>query len=310
MIYTVTLNPALDYVVKVKALRLDDINRSESETVYYGGKGINVSVVLSRLSIENQALGFVAGFTGQKLEEMLKADGICTDFNCLESGMTRINVKIKAETELDINAQGPEITENEIDSLLNKLDKVKKGDFLILAGSIPGNVPPDIYQRILERLADRKVNFVVDATGKLLLNTLKYKPFLIKPNHHELGDLFGVATNTDEEIERYAKELLKMGARNVLVSRAKDGAILVDENGVVHKIGNAEGKLINSVGCGDSMVAGFIAGYILSGDYSKSLLLGTACGNATAYSEGLAQRDEIERIYELLTNESGRAKKR
>ena len=207
MIYTVTLNPALDYVMKVGSLRYDDINRSESETMYYGGKGINVSVILSRLGVENKALGFVAGFTGKELEDMLKKDGINCDFNHLENGITRINVKIKADTELDINAQGPDISESEINKLLEKLDGIKEGDFLVLAGSVPSTLPSDIYERILKRLKDKGVNFVVDATGDLLLNVLKYKPFLVKPNHHELGDLFGVVTKTDEEIQEYARKL-------------------------------------------------------------------------------------------------------
>ena len=300
MIYTVTLNPALDYVMKVGALRFDDINRSKEETLYYGGKGINVSVILTRLKIENKALGFVAGFTGNELERMLKEDGIDCDFNRLKSGSTRINVKIKADTELDINAQGPDISEDEISGLLKKLDEIKEGDFLVLAGSVPSTMPADIYERILKRLDGKGINFVVDATGSLLLNVLKYKPFLVKPNHHELGDLFGVTTKTDEEIETYARKLQEMGARNVLVSRSKDGAMLIDENGGVFKIENAEGKLVNSVGCGDSMVGGFIAGYIQKKDYSHALRLGAVCGNATAFSEGLADKVEIDRVYDLL----------
>lgn len=300
MIYTVTLNPALDYVMKVGALRYDDINRSKEEMLYYGGKGINVSVILTRLGIENKALGFVAGFTGEELERMLKGDGVNCDFNRLKSGNTRINVKIKADTELDINAQGPDISEDEIKELFEKLDEIKDGDFLVLAGSVPSTLPADIYERILKRLSGRGVNFVVDATGDLLLNVLKYKPFLVKPNHHELGDLFSVKTKTDEEIEKYARKLQKMGARNVLVSRSKDGAMLIDENGGVFKIENAEGKLVNSVGCGDSMVGGFIAGYIQKKDYSHALRLGAVCGNATAFSEGLADKAEIDRVYDLL----------
>jgi len=300
MIYTVTLNPALDYVMKVGTLRYDDINRSKEETLYYGGKGINVSVVLTRLGIDNKALGFVAGFTGQQLEAMLQADGICTDFNRLDSGMTRINVKIKAETELDINAVGPAVSEEEIEALLQKLDGIQSGDYLVLAGSVPKTLPEDIYERILQRLDGRGVRFVVDATGELLRRVLKFKPFLVKPNHHELGDLFGAETKTDEAIEHYAKELQKLGARNVLVSRSKDGAMLVDENGGVSKIGNAKGTLVNSVGCGDSMVAGFTAGCIMTGDYANALRLGAACGNATAFSEGLAEKADIDRIYNLL----------
>lgn len=297
MVYTVTLNPALDYVMKLKALRTDDINRTDGEEIYYGGKGINVSVILTQLGIPNTALGFLGGFTGKKLEEMLKNDNINCDFNYLKNGDTRINVKIKADKEIDLNACGPEITKEDMQSFLKKLDGIKSGDYLILAGSIPNTLPDDIYEQILERVGDRNINCVVDATGDLLKNVLKYKPFLIKPNHHELGDLFSVQIKSDDDIVKYSKKLQEMGAKNVLVSMAKDGAMLTDENGNVHKIGNAKGKLINSVGCGDSMVAGFTAGYIKTADYSYALRLGSACGNATAFSEKLATREEIERVF-------------
>ena len=297
MVYTVTLNPALDYVMKLKALRTDDINRTDGEEIYYGGKGINVSVILTQLGIPNTALGFLGGFTGKKLEEMLKNDNVSCDFNYLKNGDTRINVKIKADKEIDLNACGPEITKEDMQSFLRKLDGIKSGDYLILAGSIPNTLPDDIYEQILERAGDRNINCVVDATGDLLKNVLKYKPFLIKPNHHELGDLFSVQIKSDDDIVKYSKKLQEMGAKNVLVSMAKDGAMLTDENGCVHKIGNAKGKLINSVGCGDSMVAGFTAGYIKTADYSYALRLGSACGNATAFSEKLATREEIERVF-------------
>lgn len=297
MVYTVTLNPALDYVMKLKALRTDDINRTDGEEIYYGGKGINVSVILTQLGIPNTALGFLGGFTGKKLEEMLKNDSISCDFNYLKNGDTRINVKIKADKEIDLNACGPEITKEDMQSFLRKLDGIKSGDYLILAGSIPNTLPDDIYEQILERVGDRNINCVVDATGDLLKNVLKYKPFLIKPNHHELGDLFSVQIKSDGDIVKYSKMLQEAGAKNVLVSMAKDGAILTDENGCVHRIGNAKGKLINSVGCGDSMVAGFTAGYIKTADYSYALRLGSACGNATAFSEKLATREEIERVF-------------
>lgn len=300
MIYTVTLNPALDYVMKVGNIRFDDINRSESEEIYYGGKGINVSVILTRLGVENKALGFVGGFTGKKLYEMLKNDGIDCDFNTLKNGYTRINVKIKAQTELDVNAQGPAISREDIALLLEKLDEIKQGDFLVLAGSIPNTLPDDIYERILSRLDGRGINFVVDATGDLLKNVLKYKPFLIKPNHHELGDLFGVETKTEEDIVLYAKKLQEMGARNVLVSRAKDGATLIDEQKNVTTFENVEGELVNSVGCGDSMVGGFLAGWIEKGDYSYALKLGAACGNATAFSQELATANEIKAVFDIM----------
>lgn len=303
MVYTVTLNPALDYVMHVEKLRYDDINRTAAEEIYYGGKGINVSVILSRLGIKNTALGFLAGFTGKELEKMLINDGINCDFNYLKSGNTRINVKIKADTQLDINADGPHINSADIEALLSKLEGIQSGDYLVLAGSIPANLPDDIYRRILLRVANRGVNVAVDATGDLLMNVLQYKPFLVKPNHHELGDLFGTTVDTDEDIVRYAKRLQDMGAVNVLVSRASKGAMLIDEYGNSHSIGVAPGELVNSVGCGDSMVAGFLAGYIEKNDYSYALKLGSACGNATAFSPELATKDEIIAVLKNGFNE-------
>lgn len=303
MVYTVTLNPALDYVMQVEKLRYDDINRTTAEEIYYGGKGINVSVILSRLGIKNTALGFLAGFTGKELEKMLINDGINCDFNYLKSGNTRINVKIKADTQLDINADGPHINSADIEALLSKLEGIQSGDYLVLAGSIPANLPDDIYRRILLRVANRGVNVAVDATGDLLMNVLQYKPFLVKPNHHELGDLFGTTVDTDEDIVRYAKRLQDMGAVNVLVSRASKGAMLIDEYGNSHSIGVAPGELVNSVGCGDSMVAGFLAGYIEKNDYSYALKLGSACGNATAFSPELATKDEIIAVLKNGFNE-------
>lgn len=300
MVYTITLNPALDYVMKVGKLRYDDINRSKSEEIYYGGKGINVSVILTRLGVHNKALGFVAGFTGRKLEQMLVDEGIDCDFNRLSNGQTRINVKIKADTELDVNASGPDISEDDIKDLMDKLDDIGEGDYLVLAGSIPSTLPNDIYERILSRLQSRGVNFIVDATGDLLKKALPYKPFLVKPNHHELGDLFGVETKTEEDIVKYARKVQEMGARNVLVSRAKDGATLIDENAKVTTFANVDGELVNSVGCGDSMVAGFVAGYINKKDYAYALKLGAACGNATAFSEELATADEIKKVFEIM----------
>ncbi len=298
MVYTVTLNPALDYIIKTEKIRTDDINRTFGEKFYYGGKGINVSVILTRLGVENTALGFLGGFTGEKLEQMLKCDGICCDFNYLHSGDTRINVKIKAESEIDFNALGPALTEKETDDFLDKIDSIiKPDDYLVLAGSVPPSVSDDIYERICEKIDHRNVNFIIDTTGNSLKKTLKYKPFLIKPNHHELGDLFGVNVETDDEIIKYAKELQNMGAKNVLVSRAENGALLIDEYGTVQKTDNADGKLVNSVGCGDSMLGGFIAGYIKKGDYSYALKLGSACGNATAFSEQLATENEILDIF-------------
>lgn len=296
MIYTITLNPALDYVLKVDSLSANDINRSSDEAIYYGGKGINVSVILSRLEAPTTALGFLAGFTGAELERLLKLENINCDFNYLKSGNTRINVKIKADDEIDINANGPKIDKADIEELFKKLDKISENDYLVLAGSIPKGLPNDIYESILKRLDNKGINFVVDATGDLLLNTLKFKPFLIKPNHLELGELFNTSADDDEAIIELAKKLQSKGAKNVLVSRAEKGAILIDEFGNIHKTENAKGTLVNSVGCGDSMVAGFLAGYIKANDYSYALKLGTACGNATAFSESLATKNEIENI--------------
>ena len=296
MIYTVTFNPALDYIMRVDGLQSKDINRTRSEEIHYGGKGINVSVILTRLGVENKALGFVAEFSGKQIEDMLVSDGIKTDFVHLKEGYTRINVKIRCDRELDINANGPEIKREEVDALFEKLEELKSKDYLILAGSIPKALPDNMYEKILERLDGKGVNFVVDATGDLLKNVLKYKPFMVKPNHHELGEIFGVEITALEDIEKYAKKLQEMGAKNVLVSRGKDGAALIDEFGKVHTMGNVPGKIISSVGCGDSMVAGFVAGYVKEKDYAYALKLGSACGNATAFSSGLATKNEIDKM--------------
>lgn len=300
MVYTVTFNPALDYVMNVEKLSTDDINRTESEELYYGGKGINVSAILSRLNIPTVALGFTAGFTGKKLKEMLDDDGIKNDFTELNSGFTRINVKVKFGKELDINANGPEITAEKIKELFLKLKKLNDGDYLVLAGSVPASLPDDLYSKILEELSGKNINIVVDTTGNQLLNVLKYKPFLIKPNHHELGEIFGQEMDTTEKITEYAKKLQDMGAVNVLVSRGGDGAVLVDGNGTVHPAAAVEGTLVNSVGCGDSMVAGFIAGYITNKSYSEALKLSVASSAATAFSKELAKADEIYKIYKNL----------
>ncbi len=296
MVYTVTFNPAIDYVVHTDELVVGMTNRSKSEEMYVGGKGINVSMVLAELGIRSKALGFVAGFTGRAIEDGAKEKGVETDFVHLESGCSRINVKIKSGEETELNGQGPKIPDKAIEKLLGKLDKLEDGDVLVLAGSIPSTLPSDIYEKILARLYDRKIRTVVDATKDLLLNVLKYKPFLIKPNNHELGEMFGVKLNTEDEIISYAKKLREMGAVNVLVSMAGDGAILVDEDGKVHKCGVCKGTVKNSVGAGDSMVAGFIAGST-KGDYGYALKLGTATGGATAFSDELAKKEEI---YELL----------
>lgn len=294
MIYTVTFNPALDYTMKVNNLQTGEINRADSEQMNYGGKGINVSAILSRLKTENKALGFIAGFSGDKLAEMLNADGIDNDFVKLNNGFTRINVKIKSDNETDINANGPDIQKEELEKLFEKLDALKQGDYLVLAGSIPKSLPDNIYENILERLKNRNIKFVIDATGDLLLNVLHFKPFLIKPNHHELGELFDVKIKEYDDIVKYSKLLQEKGAENVLVSCGKKGAVLLDSQGNTYQIGNVPGKIISSVGCGDSMVAGFVAGYIEKGDYAYALKLGAACGNATAFSQSLATKEEID----------------
>lgn len=296
MIYTVTFNPALDYLMYVSELQSDDINRTEKEQLFYGGKGINVSVILTRLGVKNKALGFLAGFSGHQIENMLNADGIENDFVYLKKGYTRINVKIKSKKETDINACGPEITDDGIRELFKKIENLENGDCLVLAGSIPKSLPDNIYEKIIEKLNGRGIDFVVDATGDLLKNVLKYKPFMIKPNHHELGEIFSTEIKTLGDIKKYGKMLQDMGARNVLVSRGKDGAALLDENGNIHTMGNVPGKITSSVGCGDSMVAGFIAGYCKTKDYAYALKLGSACGNATAFSSNLATKEEIEKM--------------
>ncbi len=296
MIYTVTFNPAIDYVVHCDELTAGSVNRSVKEEIYFGGKGINVSMVLGELGIKSKALGFVAGFTGDAIEKEMARKGICSDFVKLHKGFSRINVKIKAKDETELNGQGPDILKEDIDKLFQKLDEISDGDTIVLAGSIPGSLPSDIYERILERLETKKVRAVVDATKELLMNVLKYKPFLIKPNNFELGEMFGTELKTDDEIVAYAGKLKAMGAVNVLVSMAGDGAILLDENGSVHKCGVCKGSVKNSVGAGDSMVAGFLAG-CETGNYEYALKLGTAAGGATAFSDGLAKK---ELVYELL----------
>ena len=298
MIYTVTFNPAIDYVIQVDELVVGEINRSSHEEVFYGGKGINVSTMLKNLSLDSIALGFVAGFTGEAIEKGLKEQGVLNDFIKLPEGMTRINVKIRSNQETDINAQGPTITEAALEELFKKIDRVGNDDILVLAGSIPCTMPDDIYEKIMARVADRKLKVVVDATKDLLLNVLKYYPFLVKPNKEELGEMFGVVLRSDDDVTYYAKELQKKGAQNVLISMGGEGAILIDATGKFHKIGVPKRKLVNSVGAGDSMVAGFIAGYLKWGDYEMALKFGTAAGSATAFSEGLGS---AELISQLLT---------
>jgi len=301
MIYTITFNPALDYVVRVDDFKIGEVNRTSYEEIYAGGKGINVSIVLNNLNVENIALGFIAGFTGEEIQNRLKQMGCKTDFIKLNSGMSRINVKLKSKEESEINGQGPDINNDDLDKLYKKLDLLKEGDMLILAGSIPSTLPENIYEIIMERLLDKGIKIIVDATKDLLLNVLKYKPFLIKPNHHELGELFNVKIKNDDEIILYAKKLKEMGARNVLVSMAGDGAIFITEDNRVIKSDVPKGKLVNSVGAGDSMVGGFIAGYINEGNLEEAFKMGVATGSASAFSEGLATKDKVnELLKEIL----------
>lgn len=299
MIYTVTFNPAIDYVVRTGEMKVGVVNRTESEEIYFGGKGLNVSIILNELGIKSEALGFVAGFTGEAIENGMAKDGIKTDFVHLDNGFSRINVKIQSSFETEINGQGPEISEENIEELFKKLNKIQDGDTIVLAGSIPASLPSDIYERILEYLKNKKIRAIVDATGDLLMNVLKYKPFLIKPNNFELEEIFGVELKTAEDVSEYALKLKEMGAVNVLVSMAGDGAILADENGKIHACGVCSGTVKNSVGAGDSMVAGFIAGCEKE-SYEYALKLGTAAGGATAFSDGLAKKDLIYSLLEQL----------
>ena len=303
MIYTVTFNPALDYIMRVPSLETDAVNRTDSESVFYGGKGINVSIILSRLEVPNVALGFIAGFTGREIQDGVKAQGVEAKFIPLEQGLSRINVKIKnaeKKEETEINAQGPRIPEDKLQELYEQLEQLTADDMLVLAGSIPNTLPSDVYEQIMKRLQSKQVPIVVDATKDLLKNVLKYHPFLIKPNNFELGEMFGVTLHSKEEIVHYTKELQKLGARNVVVSMAGDGSILVTEDGEVHQMGVAKGTVKNSVGAGDSMVAGFVAGYIQKGDYAYALKLGTAAGGATAFSDDLATREKIQETLKSL----------
>jgi len=270
MIYTVTFNPAIDYIVHTGTMQVGQVNRSQGEELYFGGKGINVSFVLHELGLPSKALGFVAGFTGAAIEAGIQEQGIATDFVHLDSGFSRINVKIKSGEETELNGQGPNISEAAVAELFEKLNQLQDGDVLILAGSIPNTMPADSYEKILAHLSDKNIKVVVDATKDLLLKVLPYHPFLIKPNNHELGELFGVTLHSIEEIATYAKKLQEMGAQNVLISMAGDGALLIDETGKQHVCGVCKGTVKNSVGAGDSMVAGFVAGS-MHGDYEAAL---------------------------------------
>lgn len=298
MIYTVTFNPSLDYAVGVDNFRLGIVNRTSYEGILPGGKGINVSVVLKNLGVESTALGFVSGFTGAEVERLLHTQGCLSDFIHLNNGMTRINVKLKSAEETEINGQGPNISKEALEELFAKLDRIEQGDTLIISGSIPDTLPDDMYERIMERLKGRGIRIAVDATRDLLMNVLPFGPYLIKPNNHELGEIFNVELRTRDEVIPYAKKLQEKGAKNVLVSMAGEGAVLIAEDGTVLQKEAPKGKVINSVGAGDSMVAGFIAGILeRPGDYKHAFRLGVASGSASAFSANLATKEEVMNLY-------------
>lgn len=300
MIYTVTFNPSLDYVVHMDAFNIGETNRTSSEELHFGGKGINVSAVLTNLGVANTALGFVAGFTGVEIEKQINELGIKTDFIKLRSGISRINMKINSGVETEINGRGPKIEKTELNELFDKVQKLKAGDIIVLAGSVPENLPNNTYEKLLATLFGKGIDFVVDATGDLLVNTLKFKPFLVKPNIKELGDIFSVEIENEQQAQVYAEKMQEMGGKNILVSMGKNGAFLVSEDGKIFKSRATQVELKSSVGAGDSMVAGFLAGWIQKNDYQYALNLGSAAGGATASSVGLATNDEIYDTFKRL----------
>lgn len=301
MIYTVTFNPSLDYIVSVEDFKLGLTNRTSSELILPGGKGINVSIVLMNLGIENTALGFTAGFVGEEIIRRLQEQGVRSDFIQIADGVSRINVKLKSIDGTEINGAGPVIEESKIEELMKKLDVLENGDVLFLAGSIPSSMPDDMYEQIMARLDGKGIMIVVDATKDLLVNVLKYHPFLIKPNNHELGEIFGVELKTRDDVVPYGRKLQEKGARNVLISMAGEGAVLIAENGQVFKEPAPDGKLVNGVGAGDSMVAGFMAGWMKEKNYGHAFHMGIAAGSASAFSENLASKEEIEAVYRQVS---------
>ena len=301
MIYTVTFNPSLDYIVSVEDFKLGITNRTSSELMLPGGKGINVSTVLGNLGIENTALGFAAGFTGEEIIRQVEHMGIRSDFIMVPDGISRINLKLKSIDGTEINGCGPEISEAAVAELMEKLEVLGEEDVLVLAGSIPSSMPDDIYRRILKRLQGRGVTAVVDATKNLLLNVLEYRPFLVKPNNHELGEIFQVELWDRKSVVSYARKLQEMGAPNVLVSMAGEGAVLAAQDGTVYETPAPEGTLVNGVGAGDSMVAGFLAGWMEKQDFRHAFYMGVSAGSASAFSERLATREEIKHIYVQMT---------
>ena len=300
MIYTITFNPALDYISQVDSFETGKINRTKTEKILPGGKGLNVSIVLKNLGLQNTALGFIAGFTGNELKQEIENYGIKTEFIIVREGITRINIKISSDVETALNGNGPRITEENINELLEKIKKFTSDDIVILAGNVPKGINNSIYETICSILAERGTTFVVDATKELLINVLKYKPFLIKPNKEELEETFKEKIETNEDIVKYAEKLQEMGARNVLVSMAGKGAVLLAEDGSVYESPAPKGKLINAVGAGDSMVAGFTAGYMQKGSYEHAFKMGVSTGSASAFSENFATKEEVEAIYKTL----------
>lgn len=300
MIYTVTFNPSLDYYVTVPEFAMGRTNRTGNEHILPGGKGINVSILLKNLGIESRALGFCAGFTGEELVRMIKKAGITADFITLDSGFSRINVKLQNLEGTEFNASGPKISENHVEELYRKLDYLQKGDVLVLAGSIPASMPEDSYRVILQRLQGRGILPVVDASGTLLVRVLEYHPFLVKPNLHELEEIFQVTLSGRDSVVPWAKKLQEMGAANVLVSLAGDGAVLAAGDGTVYAADAPHGTLVNGVGAGDSMVAGFLAGWMRSGNYEEAFRMGVAAGSASAFSEHLADRKAILELYQTV----------
>ena len=301
MIYTVTFNPSLDYIVSVKDFRPGMTNRTSSELMLAGGKGINVSIVLGNLGIKSTALGFIAGFTGDEIVRRLHNGGINSEFIKINDGISRINIKLKSIDGTEINGQGPHIDSSHIEQLMNRLRRLESGDVLVLAGSIPAGISDNIYKDIMDMLKDKGVQIVVDATSRLLTNVLEYNPFFIKPNQHELGDIFNVTLNTQEEVIPYALELKKMGAVNVCVSMGGKGAILVADDGNVYKAKAPDGILKNSVGAGDSLGAGFLSGWIEKKDYEYAFRKGVATGSASAFSERLATNGEVNDLIGKVT---------
>ena len=300
MIYTVTFNPSLDYIVRVENFRAGTINRTYYENILPGGKGINVSIVLKNLGHDSTALGFMAGFTGREICARLEKFGVASDFIDVAEGLSRINLKMKSDEETEINGQGPNITDGDIEKLYEKLDTLQAGDILIISGSVPNTLPGDMYERIMSRLEGRGIEIVVDAEKDLLVNVLKFHPFLIKPNNHELGAIYGVELKKKDEVVPYAKKLQEAGAKNVLISRAGEGPVVISEKGDVLKSEAPKGKVVNSVGAGDSMVAGFMTGYLETGDYEKAFKMGLCTGSASAFSPDLATRPEVEALLKTI----------